>query len=476
MLPEFTGKSDYVLFSPIGMTDPARYSKEDGCYYDGPFLHILRQYRPKAALLFLTGEIVDFFEKDGGKESQKPGEYGDRYRQMAFKVSPETELHVELHRELREAHRFEVYDQPFRTALEFLHEEYPECRILANISSGTPQMEASLYLLAATLPFPIIPVQVDSPNANHPEHKVFPLEEAWKNLRDNIAAEKGIDSRCREPELKNVRRAILEESIRRLIERYDYSAAHALLKGNEDLFPAGLRSLLALAKKRISLEGKAAWNLASDMEEKGFLPLGTTEGLFELDPRTDEQAFTCYEYLLFLRVLLDTQRYTEFVRAISSILTELMELCCRRVYGRNPENWCSGEKPRKLSRELLQQRAPEVLQQLDNTYSREFRDSPLAAANLLIILKALDKSGKNCPDLLEGAGRLRNFEENVRNRAAHEMVCLNPSQIRQIGGCEPEQVLDDLFTLLGYCFLEQIELHWEGYRTINELLMKTLSE
>ena len=41
----------YVLFSPIGTTDPIRE------YYDGPMLHIVRHYLPHKVYLYYTREM-----------------------------------------------------------------------------------------------------------------------------------------------------------------------------------------------------------------------------------------------------------------------------------------------------------------------------------------------------------------------------------------------------------------------------------
>ncbi len=53
-----TSEKPCVLFSPVGMTDPIKGHK------DGPMLHIVRYYRPKKVVLFLTGEIMERHEKD----------------------------------------------------------------------------------------------------------------------------------------------------------------------------------------------------------------------------------------------------------------------------------------------------------------------------------------------------------------------------------------------------------------------------
>ena len=143
-----------MLFSPIGRTDPLRTGA------DGPFLHILRHYKPRKAVLYLTQETFELHHRD------------NRYLEMGRRVSPDTEYEVIGDETLRDAHRFEIFDLPFREAIERLHREFPSCKVLVNITSGTPQMEASLYLLKAILPFPIWAIQVATPahRSNESEH------------------------------------------------------------------------------------------------------------------------------------------------------------------------------------------------------------------------------------------------------------------------------------------------------------------
>ena len=54
--------SDYVLFSPLGLSDPTRGN------FDGAFLHILRHLKPVKAYLFMTSEICHYDELDNRYE------------------------------------------------------------------------------------------------------------------------------------------------------------------------------------------------------------------------------------------------------------------------------------------------------------------------------------------------------------------------------------------------------------------------
>jgi len=436
-----------VLFSPIGMTDPTR---DD---YDGPFLHILRHYRPVEAVLFFTEETWQHQQSD------------NRYRAMAQKLCADWPQPPVLtlcpHPEIAQAHRFEIYDQPFRQALEDLHARWPDHRLLVNISSGTPQMEASLYLLAATLPFQVIPVQVSThQKAANQDRRHYDIEAEWNNLLDNLTGE--TENRCIPLQLVNVQYAILKKNILSLAENGDYSAALSLAKDAVELFDPKALALLTAACSRVGMKSVQALQDA----KKAGLPF---KELFEVQ---DSDLLVCYEYILMLDILRQRQDYNGFARAVSPVLTDLLELCCHRLHGKQPRTWCDTRSAvPKLSRSVLQSREPQLLAALDAKFRGEFKDSPLAASNLLPILQQLE-SEKPCgrPHLLEYAEDLRKVEEDVRNLAAHEITELDDLRIRGITGFTSAEILTRLKGIFESCANRSAPLQWNGYKAINSQL------
>ena len=53
-----------ILFSPVGGTDPISN------YHDGALLHICRFYKPDTVYLYLSGEIVEYHNKDNNGKSK----------------------------------------------------------------------------------------------------------------------------------------------------------------------------------------------------------------------------------------------------------------------------------------------------------------------------------------------------------------------------------------------------------------------
>ena len=50
--------SKKILFSPVGGTDPIKYSR------DGSMLHICRHYKPDIVYLYLSHEMMEYHRRD----------------------------------------------------------------------------------------------------------------------------------------------------------------------------------------------------------------------------------------------------------------------------------------------------------------------------------------------------------------------------------------------------------------------------
>ena len=138
-----------------------------------------------------------------------------------------------------------------------MHSENPECEVLVNISSGTPQMEASLYLLKAILPFPVRAIQVTSPakRSNESAHMdtagSLDPDALYAALQDNDPT---AENRCVEVGGENAQAALLRKNILALINSYDYTAALTLAESAPELFDGGFLAALRAAKQRAALE------------------------------------------------------------------------------------------------------------------------------------------------------------------------------------------------------------------------------
>lgn len=435
-----------VLFSPIGRTDPLRADA------DGPFLHILRHYKPRKAVLYLTQETFALHRKD------------NRYLEMARRVSPDTEYEVIGDETLCDAHRFEIFDRPFRDAIEALHRDFPTCEVLVNITSGTPQMEAALYLLKAILPFSIRAIQVATPakSSNESEHlsktDALDFDALYHSLRDNAP---DAANRCVVVECENAQAAILKKNILALIRSYDYTAALMLAEGAPELFGGEFLESLTAAKLRLALETKkAARTLSGCFEEARD---GLREG---------------YEYILMLDTLVARECYGDYARAISPALVALLTIAIRQLTGLDVYKFCVRKTQGAewcISPELVRKADNALLEYLNTGYSAVggFRESPLNADVMIRILEyyRVKKGRKNIDT--RGLNQLRNFERSVRNCAAHQITPITQQQVLEWTG---SMTVSQAQELLKQCFVQAggKVYRWDGYARMNALLEQKL--
>lgn len=435
-------KKKYVLFSPIGRTDPVRGNA------DGPFLHILRHYKPVKAVLYLTKETYETHRKD------------NRYCEMARLVSPDTNCEITGDETLVNVHRFEIFDVAFRRELEKLKQENPGCEILVNISSGTPQMEASLYMLKATLPFIIHAIQVATPvgKSNDSQHMDnFDAGEVYAALKDNNPDS---PNRCTEVQVENAQATIRKEKIRELVDSFDYVAAQKMTEKAGDFFDKTFCGLLNAAQLRLALKSDTAIRLAKEMfEEK------------------DTAFLDGYEYILMLGTLLKREAYGDYTRAFSPALTEVLKLYLRQRLGLNMNDLCEeGELGAEwmIMPEKVQKFDSAMKLYLDNEYKDTFRKTPLSASVMLKILHYYEKKREVQIEYMTTLDTLRTFERCARNRAAHQITPITYDEIvkwtatNRTKGISPQQAQQMLQDC--YAFACGKTYHWDGYEKMNKAL------
>ena len=419
----------------------------------GLFLHILRHYKPRKTVLYLTGGTYALHRQD------------DRYLEMARRVSPDTEYEVCGDETLREVHRFEIYDKPFRAALEALHREYPGCELLVNITSGTPQMEASLYLLKAILPFRIRAIQVATPakSSNESEHLAAgecpDFDALFAALRDNAP---DAQNRCSEVRGENAQAAILKKNILALIENYDYAAALTLAEGAPELFGGAFFDALRAAKLRLMLETQQAARAVSGCFEEA------REGLRE-----------GYEYILMLDTLVQREAMGDYARAISPALVALLVLALRQLVRLDIYSLCTRQSRGAewiISPDRMTERDPAMVTYLCNAYRRrELLETPLGAD---IMVKILDyyRTQQNRRIDTRAFHQLRDFEWSVRNCAAHQITPITRRQIQEWTG--GRITLEQVQQLLKQCFCQAAgrSYRWDGYAKLNQLLDELIEQ
>ena len=446
-----------VLFSTLGMTDPI---KNDD---DGPFLHIMRHYKPQRAYLFMTKRVCELADQD------------DRYRIHAAALCREEGFNCEIielrYEEIDNPQQFDIFYLIFEKELNQIHRANPGCQVLVNLSSGTPQMKSTCHLLALTAPFPVIPIQVTTPhereNYGSPD---YDLEECWNNNLDNHSDLEPKD-RTRQVEAENLRYLFLREAAISNIEAYNYTAALHILAAVEDFVPRDVMRLLSAAQKRKNME-------LSEAEKDSNM------ANYDLYPIKSSDAKELFEYLLLLDLQQKTGQLMDFVRGISPALSRLFEYFlekkCRRQVKKDfcvqsaadPGHW-------RMRRDKLEKKDPQLLAYYDKRFTPAFRDSDLSCAALLPMIEFDCGAGGRNPnrEVLERALAMRNVEEKLRNRAAHDITAIKEEQFVQAAGISSFKLLSWMKWMFKCTFSHYFTQNsdaWDSYNQMNAHIISKL--
>lgn len=436
--------NECVLFSPLGMTDPTR-----GCR-DGGFIHICRLYRPQKVYLYMSKEICDFDSQDN--------RYEEYLKRLCEKLNFECTVKKIMRPDLIYVNDFDAFYSDFTTIIKDISLENPDCEILINLSSGTPQMKSALKIVSSLSPRHLIQLQVSSPvkKSNHEKFVDgdYDIELEWELNLDN--GEDSYEDRCTIVKSENFNAHIKNEIITKHIKVYDYKAALTVAQTIPDFVNPRAMKLIMSGERRLELDVSNAEMYARSV---GYDLIPIKEKL-----NSSNKGKIAFEYLLMLKIKLNKGGLADFVRAVSPVLTDMFELYLENKCNIDIESYYTGKQKAKLSRSLL---PPDLLQVLDQEYAsnRGYEDMEPCAANLypLVVAKGDSKAR-------EIATKLRSVEQKARNIAAHEIVAVTEAWLKARVGFGSQ----DVFTLLKDFLTLSIAIPrnaWDSYECLNETII-----
>lgn len=244
--------SKYVLFSPIGASDPVRQD------HDGPLLHIVRHYKPHKVYLFFTKEMA-------------------KNREAVIKAMGDFNTEIEeIITNIENPHNFDIFAEEFSKILLRIKEENADSEILLNITSGTTPMSSALCLEVVTSHLRLKPIQVITPTRGSNAGVEFggELENNFDNLMEDgkyIAP-----NRCIEPDILSFRRSSVKRDIISLVEHFEYRAAAEKLENNKYLFNEDALTLIQYAALRLNDNEEyrnSEWNHEFDYNKDWYAKL-----------------------------------------------------------------------------------------------------------------------------------------------------------------------------------------------------------
>lgn len=389
-----------ILFTCAGTTDPVRGG------HDGGVLHIMRHYRPQKVYLFLSAEMDSLEQKDHRFEKMF------RYAAERWGYAPEWLVERSG---IGNVADLDAVNEPLCAFFRRAEEESPGCRILINLSSGSPQMKIVLAQLALGIGHDVLGVQVSNPekksgDSQRTNGKDYVVDDELELNEDD---EPGAICRCSEPKMLAMQRDRQREQIRSLLSRRDYRALEAM----SAVLPPELARLAGHLAARSDLQLEEAAKLARGLR----LPFN----LYPALRATGEDYKLLSEYYLLLRNLQLTQRYTEFVLRINPFLTQLLLHLVERSFPCLLEK--RGDRRVCLSPDAMERHIPQVRRELERATGRLLESGK--DFSLYIGVPLLRALGGLSPALLDVLDACEALNKEQRNPAAHQLHAVTREQL-----------------------------------------------
>ncbi len=443
---------EYILFSPIGRTDPISY------YRDGGLLHICRKYKPQKVYIYLSEEML--------ANSNDDDRYMYSLNMLKELVGFDCQVIKIEKSNLENVHLFDSFYNEFDAIIKDISAENKNATVILNVSSGTPAMKSALELISATSTLNLKAIQVSSPFEREKSvEREYLKDLEWECNKDNNPAE--FKDRCNELTNLNLIAKINKQLIKAHIQAYNYSAALAVAKTiNNALHPDVLQLLQALVY-RVQLNKSEMFKITNKMN-------------YDVVPKKTGKQQDIFEYLLELQIKQKNGQLADFVRGITPVVLDLFELCllekckidvrdcCRKETKRNGEIIYYVDATLKDNNEKTKMFYQALLENFNGKVESKFYSS----IHILIVLKKYIADA----DLIAELEFIRTVESNLRNITAHEIVSITDDFIeKQLGkGNNSKKIMKCIKSITVKSGLKFSKDDWNSYDNANNLIIDLL--
>ena len=419
-----------ILFSPVGSTDPIAHQR------DGALLHIIRKYRPDKAYLFFSKEIYGYEQKDN--------RYSYCLNKLLQEIGEDIEIEWIINEDLVDVQLFDPILLEFKEIIEDLCKCIEDDdELLVNVSSGSPAMKSAVQILAAFTERPVIPVQVDSPNKAVNTHEdvkgEYSPEIQWELNLDN--SDETYEDRCRISSKTNLNIVIRKSIIRKHIEAYDYRAALDVANNVKNYIDENAISLIEAGSARLKLD-------------KSNCEKNAKAANYDIYPIKQGDHWNVFEYLMIMRIKLEKEEYADFIRSISPVFQRLLEMIIKKTQIIDLDSLIRFDK-KSGSATVIE----------TNKYAKSFD-----------YIKIIDDYGKGGIDLniKNSIYKIRDIEESVRNKAAHNITCITAESIYNSEKKTPMDIFKMLCDLAKYAGVRITDDDLKTYDKLNEKIISVL--
>ena len=434
-----------ILFSPVGMTDPITH------LFDGSMLHICRVYKPDVLILYMSAEVIEFHEKDN--------RYLYCIEQLSKHMNHTIDVHIIKRPDLKDVQIYDLFYDDFQNIVaEILKKKSVEDEVLLNIASGTPAMKSALLVLSVLADNKFRPIQVATPTRKSNqrlEDKVsYDVEANWELNEDNAD---DFENRCSEPATRNFSVLLTKDSIRKLVAVYDYEAALIMAAEIKDHISESGMNLIKIGCNRLKLNQREVDILVNKVP-------------YDIIPIKASNQRTVFEYALSLDIKRKKGEYADFVRALTPLVADLVEVLLKKQCKIDIRDYCRVDHRgvRRFDEDKL--KGSQVWNILQQEFNGKVKLDLVGTRQIVPLIMYMSDDivlKQKVNDIME-------VEQKIRNLSAHEIVSVTPEWIRQKSNFTVEQIFDLIKYLIIAAGVNATQEDWNSYDVMNKYIHNEL--
>ena len=359
---------------------------------------------------------------------------------------------------MKDVQDFDFFYYDFReTILKILKDLDSTDTFLLNVSSGTPAMKSGLLVLATLGEFDCKTIQVITPQRGMNEHihRDYDVETLWELDEDN---QDNFENRCKEVVCPTLSLIKQEEIIKKHLQAYDYAAAVEVASILPTQAAERYMQLLNMAQARVLLDYSKAQKIERQCGVRCFPVRSGNETKY-------------FEYALNLDIKLRRKEYVDFIRGITPIIVDMLELIIMTELKISVDDYCTTTSAgvRKWDREKLKE--TKVLTALQKDF-KNFDYKNVYSVHLVSIINGLSTDA----DLKKLVQDLRMVEENIRNLAAHEIISVTDDTIKKKTGFTSKAIMDKIKQCFQHSGITIKKEYWNSYDDMNTIIITAMDD
>jgi len=402
-----------VLISGVGASDPIRDS------YDGPMLHIIRNYRPCKVYLFFTQEM--------GKRDKIDNRY-----EVAIKDIDENIEVIKYYTKIENVHLFDECLDDVKNIFSKVINENQDDEILVNITSGTQQFTSTLNLYIVTNSRVIKPIQVTTPAGKSNKSEV--VKEDYDVILEIECNEDNLDesaNRTIEPNLFVFRNSFIANQIKTLIYKYEYDSALGIIKLNKFYLDEDILKLIRHLSYR--------YNLKKDLAQKEIIEFEE----YDLFPIKDARCLRIVDYFNVMKIKQKKGHLSDFVLMLNPFTINIVEafielkLKIRLDKFTTRINKKDAESSRKFAPEKMKRFDRGLYDHISNQNNTLIREEYISISVYLFIIEYYSNNSKDTDMIKNFYSFIKIIDKinrKLRNKVAHNLIAIDEKDFKNDDG------------------------------------------